>query len=739
MAAVLDRLLHYKRKFNFRDHACGEEAARIPSAGQSGGEERRLNFTCGTTPIVASSSPQIQHHETLNSSACESAVGSPQPAASSHCNGCLSKSGAGQKCGCERVQDLINANRQAAMLPIQPHHNAQHAMNHQCNDATNCRWLILMEPINALHINVILGAKGRIFRTDDSFAAVLGYDCTNRLFGTEIRRLIPSLKTDPELSGVQQQCCGCSTKRNGIPFSAIVVVEFDNEQNPLSFDVQIRSLASINGIITITDAGVVHQYNDNFLHELIGLDTTADENVMLITEIIPGFYESSTIASLSAAEQTGTTLAAPVVLPARQHSQSESLAAGGPELDDDELAEDEPSSGHTRAKTEDETAGLKRFNSVPTIQVGSFYGLARHVDGILIPIRFDVTRIDGQSSPRLYAVGIGYERGMDYGFNQVDPTGADENAAGYTRQSSSSAAESDDAEMRIMKLADPDDDQSAGLEMRIHDVTLSALADESNEAVRGEYSTFYDTFQLIGNGTFGSVKLAARKDSGLLAVTKFVCKDKVLPESWVRSPVRENKMIPIEVHLLETLNHKNIVKVLDVFENDKYYQLVMEKLGCGMDLFEFIENHPQLDEKLTSWSLGILLYTLVFYQNPFRTPQETVHADLEIPWKISEGLYQVISSLLTPNPNQRATINDLVHHWWVQQPMDPANYRFRDVVRNSERARVSPPLYVSDLHNHLKNASSCGNLANNSTLSLADSHSTNNVLQPQESGVVSAR
>lgn len=145
------------------------------------------------------------------------------------------------------------------------------------------------------------------------------------------------------------------------------------------------------------------------------------------------------------------------------------------------------------------------------------------------------------------------------------------------------------------------DEDAEGLQMHIQDVTLSALADESNEAIRGEYSTYYDTFQLIGNGTFGSVKLAARKDSGLLAVTKFVCKDKVLPESWVRSRTRSNRMIPIEVHLLETLNHQNIVRVLDVFENDKYYQLVMEKLGCGMDLFEFVESHPMLDEELTSF------------------------------------------------------------------------------------------------------------------------------------------
>ena len=47
-------------------------------------------------------------------------------------------------------------------------------------------------------------------------------------------------------------------------------------------------------------------------------------------------------------------------------------------------------------------------------------------------------------------------------------------------------------------------------------VSLQALEDENAEAVRGEYSHNYNTFHLIGNGAFGSVKLAARKDSGLL-------------------------------------------------------------------------------------------------------------------------------------------------------------------------------------------------------------------------------
>ena len=64
--------------------------------------------------------------------------------------------------------------------------------------------------------------QGRIFRTDDSLAAVLGYDCTNRLFGTEIHKLLPSLDLTQEFVGKEQLLCGITVKKNGIPFTVVV-------------------------------------------------------------------------------------------------------------------------------------------------------------------------------------------------------------------------------------------------------------------------------------------------------------------------------------------------------------------------------------------------------------------------------------------------------------------------------------------------------------------------------------
>lgn len=59
--------------------------------------------------------------------------------------------------------------------------------------------------------------------------------------------------------------------------------------------------------------------------------------------------------------------------------------------------------------------------------------------------------------------------------------------------------------------------------------------------------------------------------------------------------------IPLEISLLLTLQHPNIVKVLDVFHNESFVQLVMEKHGAGFDLFEFIDRGPKCDEKLKSY------------------------------------------------------------------------------------------------------------------------------------------
>ena len=46
----------------------------------------------------------------------------------------------------------------------------------------------------------------------------------------------------------------------------------------------------------------------------------------------------------------------------------------------------------------------------------------------------------------------------------------------------------------------------------------------------------------------------------------------------------------------------------EAFENEEFFQMVMEKHGDGIDLFEFIDRQPQMDEALASYMFRQVSY-----------------------------------------------------------------------------------------------------------------------------------
>lgn len=111
---------------------------------------------------------------------------------------------------------------------------------------------------------------------------------------------------------------------------------------------------------------------------------------------------------------------------------------------------------------------------------------------------------------------------------------------------------------------------------------------------------------------------------------KFISKARIVSDCWVEDPMLGR--VSQEIAILTRVQHHNIVKVpelshpnvsdvwckfffffsliygmclccqvLEVFENGNYFQMVMEKHGDGLDLFEFIDMQPRLDEPLASY------------------------------------------------------------------------------------------------------------------------------------------
>lgn len=83
----------------------------------------------------------------------------------------------------------------------------------------------------------------------------------------------------------------------------------------------------------------------------------------------------------------------------------------------------------------------------------------------------------------------------------------------------------------------------------------------------------------IGSGGFGSVQLAVDLTSNKLVVTKFIKKSKVYSDSWVEAS--NGQRLPYEIFFLQQIHHDHIVNMIQFFENDTYFQLVMEKHGFG--------------------------------------------------------------------------------------------------------------------------------------------------------------
>ncbi|XP_073705888.1 PAS domain-containing serine/threonine-protein kinase [Garra rufa] len=304
------------------------------------------------------------------------------------------------------------------------------------------------------------------------------------------------------------------------------------------------------------------------------------------------------------------------------------------------------------------------------------------------------------------------------------------------------------------------------------DALRSSVDLEQSGACEGHFEEDYRPLRAIGKGAFGFVWLAARRLDGQEVVVKFIRKSAVVSECWVDDP--DLGRVSQEVAILARLQHPNIVKVLEVFENERFFQMVMEKHGDGLDLFEFIDMQPRLDEPLASyifrqlvaavsylrgkrllhrdikdeniiinskfhiqlidfgsaallepgklfytfcgtleycspevlqgnpyegpelemWSLGVLLYTLLFSENPFCSVEETLQARLNPPCQISTELYALLAGLLHPVVNQRMTLEELLETNWIQQPINLAEYSWGEVFPSSNEHVESNSLFL---------------------------------------------
>ncbi|NWH92233.1 PASK kinase, partial [Aegithalos caudatus] len=215
---------------------------------------------------------------------------------------------------------------------------------------------------------------------------------------------------------------------------------------------------------------------------------------------------------------------------------------------------------------------------------GSYTGNCCHRDGSQFSILFEVKCAELQDPTVLFCVWV-----------VKDISQSQKEAVAKTQHLLASLASSSQSVADLSTKSLGEAIRSASL----FDNSRRAEDLEGLRACEGEYAKNYSTLSLIGKGSFGFVWSARSKKDDQEVVVKFIWKERVLEDCWVDDP--DLGRVTQEIAILQKLQHPSIIKVLDVFENECFFQLVMEKHGSGLDLFTFIDNQPNLDEPLASY------------------------------------------------------------------------------------------------------------------------------------------
>ena len=129
---------------------------------------------------------------------------------------------------------------------------------------------------------------------------------------------------------------------------------------------------------------------------------------------------------------------------------------------------------------------------------------------------------------------------------------------------------------------------------------------------------FYKYGRLIGQGAFGKVNL------GLNVLTGRVVAIKSFNKSNLNSNSENMKKIKYETNLMKKLNHPNITKILELFEDKEYILIIMEYINGG-NLFSFLKKHRKVSEKTAK-----LLYRQIILGIKYMHEQGIVHRDIKL-------------------------------------------------------------------------------------------------------------
>jgi len=148
----------------------------------------------------------------------------------------------------------------------------------------------------------------------------------------------------------------------------------------------------------------------------------------------------------------------------------------------------------------------------------------------------------------------------------------------------------------------------------------------TSDAVSPSGRRFSQDFELgaeLGRGGYGFIKAATdRKEKRGVAV-KLMEKQNVLKLTSEERGGHPERSGPLEFIMLASLNHSNIIQVVDWYEGREYHLLVLEYLP-GVSLFDLIDKNSRLSEPVARYILLQVLSAISYLHS-----QGILHNDIK--------------------------------------------------------------------------------------------------------------
>ena len=131
---------------------------------------------------------------------------------------------------------------------------------------------------------------------------------------------------------------------------------------------------------------------------------------------------------------------------------------------------------------------------------------------------------------------------------------------------------------------------------------------------------FYRIGRIIGQGGFAKVNLGLNVLSGRIVAIKSLNKT-------IKTKYGDNlnmDKILYEINLMRKLNHPNITKILETFEDEQFYFIIMEYINGG-NLFSYVKKRRKLSEKIAKFLFKQIILCLMYIHS-----QLIVHRDIKL-------------------------------------------------------------------------------------------------------------